>query len=217
MAEEYKEEGNIAYKAGDYDDAIDAYTLAHKSEPRLPIYLLNRSMAYLKLNRWQEAERDCTMVLRKHRVNAKALWRRAKARRSLARLTGNVEKLIEAERGGSLPVVNREKGPEDHRLIPLIRFLVILLHDAVDDSTLFPTTQTSSISLPSFLDLAKGTPSLRHCEPSYAHALNAQSSRPRLRSSAPPHPSTLPSRASTRTTGLPSACTPRPAPAEASR
>ena len=99
VAEEYKEDGNAAFKRGNYEEAIELYTLAHKSEPRLPIYLLNRSMAELKLYRWDEAEMDCTAVLRKHRTNAKALWRRAKARRATAQLTGDVEKLIAAERG----------------------------------------------------------------------------------------------------------------------
>lgn len=100
VAEEYKEDGNLSFKRGDYQEAVDLYTAAHKSEPRLPIYLLNRAMAELKLNRWDEAEMDCTAVLRKHRTNAKALWRRAKARRSLAQLTGHIEKLIAAEQGG---------------------------------------------------------------------------------------------------------------------
>lgn len=101
MAEECKEEGNAAFKIGDFDDAVMFYTRAHKCEPRLPIYLLNRAMASLKLNRWQDAEFDCSAVLRKHRTNAKALWRRAKARRALAQWTGNIDKLIESERGTS--------------------------------------------------------------------------------------------------------------------
>lgn len=99
IAEEHKEDGNTAFRRGDYDEAITCYTLAHKSEPRLPLYLLNRAMAELKVNRWYEAERDCTAVLRKHRTNAKALWRRAKARRAISSASGNVEKLIGAERG----------------------------------------------------------------------------------------------------------------------
>ena len=101
LAEEYKEDGNAAFKRGDYKDAIAFYTRAHKSEPRFAIYLLNRAMASLKLYRWKDAELDCSAVLRKHRTNAKAIWRRAKARRSLAQLTGDIEKLIEAERGWS--------------------------------------------------------------------------------------------------------------------
>lgn len=98
-AEEHKEDGNIAFRRGEYEEAIACYTAAHKSEPRLPIYLLNRAMAELKVNRWYEAEMDCTSVLRKHRTNPKALWRRAKARRAIASSSGNVEKLIGAERG----------------------------------------------------------------------------------------------------------------------
>lgn len=99
VAEEHKEDGNAAFRRGDYEEAIECYTLAHKSEPRLPLYLLNRAMAELKVNRWVEAERDCTAVLRKHRTSPKALWRRAKARRAISCVSGNVEKLIGAERG----------------------------------------------------------------------------------------------------------------------
>ena len=98
IAEECKEDGNAAFKAGDYLQAVELYTQAHKSEPRIAIYLLNRAMALLKLNRFHEAELDCTAVLRKHRCNAKALWRRAKARRTLSQATGDIERLIAAER-----------------------------------------------------------------------------------------------------------------------
>jgi tetratricopeptide (TPR) repeat protein len=101
IAEEHKEDGNAAFRRGDFDDAITCYTAAHKSEPRLPLYLLNRAMAELKVNRFFEAERDCSAVLRKHRTNPKALWRRAKARRAIAVSSGNIEKLIGAERGKS--------------------------------------------------------------------------------------------------------------------
>jgi hypothetical protein len=127
VAEEYKEDGNHAFKRGEYESAVEFYTSAHKSEPRLPIYLLNRAMAELKLNRWDEAEMDCTAVLRKHRANAKALWRRAKARRSLAQLTGNVEKLIAAERGEPIPqLICRLTGWLTSRFIDLLDFLALL-------------------------------------------------------------------------------------------
>jgi hypothetical protein len=44
-------QGNAAFKEGRYEDAVHEYSLAHSAENRLPVYLLNRAMANLKLER----------------------------------------------------------------------------------------------------------------------------------------------------------------------
>ncbi|KAG8713712.1 hypothetical protein FRC11_011317 [Ceratobasidium sp. 423] len=51
-----------------------------------PTFPLNRAAAYLKLNKNEDAERDCTTVLKLQANNVKALFRRAQARVALGKL-----------------------------------------------------------------------------------------------------------------------------------
>ncbi|KJA24380.1 hypothetical protein HYPSUDRAFT_65593 [Hypholoma sublateritium FD-334 SS-4] len=82
-----KEKGNAAFKAGDYPLAIGHYTAALMADARDPTYPLNRAAAYLKLGKNEDAERDCTTVLRLSSGNVKALFRRGQARVGMGRLT----------------------------------------------------------------------------------------------------------------------------------
>lgn len=50
-AEKAKAQGNDAYKAGRYMEAISAYSEAIKHNPANPVYISNRAMAYLKVFR----------------------------------------------------------------------------------------------------------------------------------------------------------------------
>ena len=45
-------QGNIAFKKGDYHEAIEKYKLAHQIEPEMPHYQLNLAAAYLKINEY---------------------------------------------------------------------------------------------------------------------------------------------------------------------
>ncbi|KAI9449906.1 hypothetical protein BJY52DRAFT_1305637 [Lactarius psammicola] len=81
-----KEKGNAAFKAGDYPAAIGHYTAATIADPSDPTYFLNRAAAYLKLSKYEDAERDCTAVLNLSNKNVKAFFRRAQARVSLQKL-----------------------------------------------------------------------------------------------------------------------------------
>lgn len=95
-------QGNIAFKKGDYNGAIEKYKLAHQIEPEMPHYQLNLAAAYLKIheyvtsfyqvvgvsscsNRWIEAEKSCDAALSQHK-SVKGHWRRAQARRAQARI-----------------------------------------------------------------------------------------------------------------------------------
>lgn len=117
-------QGNTAFKAGDYPTAIGHYTTAFIADKSDFTFPLNRAAAYLKLNKsvrfslrcfpfwplWidrfddgcrnEDAERDCTTVLRMNPGNVKALFRRAQAR------IGN-GKLGEAEQGLLLLLASR--------------------------------------------------------------------------------------------------------------
>ena len=58
-AEQIKEEGNVAFKAKHYHDAIDLYSKAIDLAPLEPAYLTNRAAAYMALNRFRPALADC--------------------------------------------------------------------------------------------------------------------------------------------------------------
>ncbi|KAJ1303216.1 hypothetical protein OPQ81_011415 [Rhizoctonia solani] len=95
-AAEHKEKGNAAFKAGDYPAAIGHYTSAILADGTDPTFPLNRAAAYLKLNKNEDAERDCTTVLKLRSNNVKALFRRAQARVALGNLSDARADLVAA-------------------------------------------------------------------------------------------------------------------------
>ncbi|KAH9933557.1 uncharacterized protein BXZ73DRAFT_46327 [Epithele typhae] len=80
-AEREKEQGNLAFKKGDYEEAIQRYKDAYAVEPEMPHYQLNLAAAYLKVNNFVEAEKACDISLTQHK-SVKAHWRRAQARKA---------------------------------------------------------------------------------------------------------------------------------------
>ncbi|KIL65744.1 hypothetical protein M378DRAFT_161739 [Amanita muscaria Koide BX008] len=81
-AEREKEEGNAAFRQGNYSKAVMHYEMAFHIDQEVPHYQLNLAAAHLKLNNWIEAEKACTKALGQHK-NIKAYYRRARARRML--------------------------------------------------------------------------------------------------------------------------------------
>ncbi|TFY57597.1 hypothetical protein EVJ58_g6922 [Rhodofomes roseus] len=59
LAEKVKEEGNAAFKAQKFNDAIESYTRAIEFNPSEPTYLTNRAAAYMALKRFKPALADC--------------------------------------------------------------------------------------------------------------------------------------------------------------
>ncbi|KAH7884830.1 hypothetical protein F5I97DRAFT_1507880 [Phlebopus sp. FC_14] len=94
-AEKEKELGNTAFRRGDFELAVQHYQAAHSVEPEMPHYQLNIAAAYLKLNKWIEAENACTTALGQHR-SIKAYYRRAKARKMMGRIDEAIKDLRSA-------------------------------------------------------------------------------------------------------------------------
>ncbi|KAI0750054.1 hypothetical protein C8Q80DRAFT_1101519 [Daedaleopsis nitida] len=84
-AEREKEQGNSAFKKGDFAEAIERYKDAYSIEPEMPHYQLNLAAAYLKVQNYVEAEKACDVSLGLHK-SVKGHWRRAQARKSQGRI-----------------------------------------------------------------------------------------------------------------------------------
>lgn len=92
QAEREKELGNVSFRTGDYNSAIQHYRLAHEIEPELPRYQLNLAAAYIKLSDWMSTEQACNAALLQHK-SSKGYWRRAKARKMLGRVDEAIKDL----------------------------------------------------------------------------------------------------------------------------
>nr|XP_033322305.1 sperm-associated antigen 1 isoform X2 [Megalopta genalis] len=76
MAEQERGKGNEAFKAGDYEEALEHYNTGIKIDPT-PTTYNNRAITFIKLGRYEHALNDCNFVLDTDRRNIKALLRRA--------------------------------------------------------------------------------------------------------------------------------------------
>ena len=73
-------QGNEAFSAARYEEAVGLYTDALGHTPRSAVLYANRALALLKLHAHAEAEEDCDAALLIEPANVKALLRRAQAR-----------------------------------------------------------------------------------------------------------------------------------------
>ncbi|TYJ58652.1 hypothetical protein B9479_000488 [Cryptococcus floricola] len=94
-SEQSRADGNISFKKGKWAEAIGHYTNAVINNPQDPVAYCNRAQAYLKLDKFQDAERDCSSALDlpKGKGNIKALYRRGLARKGLQRNAEAIEDL----------------------------------------------------------------------------------------------------------------------------
>ena len=79
-----REEGNLAFAAGDLSAAVEAYSVGLKMDPGNPVLLNNRAAVHLRLERWAEAEADATAA-----AAARPRWAKAWVRVGQARLQLN--------------------------------------------------------------------------------------------------------------------------------
>ncbi|XP_012172630.1 uncharacterized protein LOC100646487 isoform X2 [Bombus terrestris] len=85
MAKQEKEKGNEAFRAGDYEEALEHYNTSIKMNSNIITYN-NRAMTYIKLQRYKDALNDCNVVLGTDHTNIKALLRRAISLEHLGKL-----------------------------------------------------------------------------------------------------------------------------------
>ncbi|CAL1284566.1 unnamed protein product [Larinioides sclopetarius] len=78
-----KDKGNEFFKAGNYDSAINSYTIGMQLDPENALLPANRAMAFLKKDQFQAAENDCTLCLSLDPSYVKAYLRRGTARKAL--------------------------------------------------------------------------------------------------------------------------------------
>ena len=57
-------DANVEYKAGNYSAAVDLYSKAKALDPGEVTYPANRANVYLKMEKWEEAEKDSTDALK---------------------------------------------------------------------------------------------------------------------------------------------------------
>ncbi|MCA9171065.1 MAG: tetratricopeptide repeat protein, partial [Planctomycetales bacterium] len=65
-------QGIILAERGEHSDAIRAYTRALANQPQFMSALMNRGLAYMNLGRFDQAEEDFNVILRKDPDNANA-------------------------------------------------------------------------------------------------------------------------------------------------
>eukprot|EP00795_Rhopilema_esculentum_P002408 gene2408-18056_t len=78
-----KEKGNMLFKEGKYEAAINRYTIACNLDPLNSIIYANRAIALIKVERFAAAEADCSKAMELDPTYAKAVARRAIARTKL--------------------------------------------------------------------------------------------------------------------------------------
>lgn len=94
-----KAQGNEHFKAGRYAEAVGCYSSAIALSNRSnATFFLNRAQAYLKLNKFEDAERDATSVLELDVKNTKALFRRALAYKGQLRYVEALHDLNKAKK-----------------------------------------------------------------------------------------------------------------------
>ncbi|KAF2484872.1 hypothetical protein BDY17DRAFT_321767 [Neohortaea acidophila] len=86
LADQLKEQGNDAFRRGDYTAANDLYTEAVQKYSRNPLIFTNRANVRLKLQRWEDAVNDCLKsieILGPNAQNHKAFYFLAQAQLAL--------------------------------------------------------------------------------------------------------------------------------------
>ena len=112
--EKLKEQGNTAFKAKSYSEAVDLYTKAIAFRPAEPAYLTNRAAAHMALKRFRPALADCQQAanLQAAAPSAKTLIRLARCQLAVGSPIPALSTLrvaLEAEPGNAAAIQLQEK------------------------------------------------------------------------------------------------------------
>ncbi|XP_066547218.1 sperm-associated antigen 1 isoform X3 [Amia ocellicauda] len=94
-----KEKGNEAFRAMEYEEAVEYYSRSLSVLPSVVVYN-NRAQAQIKLQHWRNALNDCQKVLEQEPRNLKALLRRATVYKHMGDLkpaADDLKNILEAE------------------------------------------------------------------------------------------------------------------------
>lgn len=80
---EFKDQGNTALKNKDFNLALEFYTKAVEAEPNNHIHYSNRSLCYVKLNKFEEALKDAETCIKINDSWAKGYQRKGAAEAKL--------------------------------------------------------------------------------------------------------------------------------------
>lgn len=111
-----KDKGNDFFKKGNYDSAINCYTIGMELDPNNPLLPANRAMAFIKKEQFQAAENDCTLCISLDPSYVKAYLRRGTSRKALKKLSLAQEdylKVLELEPDNKLAKTELEKLKEE--------------------------------------------------------------------------------------------------------
>lgn len=73
-SEGHKQQGNLHFAAGRYDDAIKEYSVAIIKNPSNAIYYSNRALCYLRLSQHEKCISDCTKAVELDSRSVKGLY-----------------------------------------------------------------------------------------------------------------------------------------------
>uniref|UniRef100_A0A2P2HWV5 Protein unc-45 homolog B n=1 Tax=Hirondellea gigas TaxID=1518452 RepID=A0A2P2HWV5_9CRUS len=128
MSLQLKEEGNEAYKNGDYDAALAKYTEGlslSRGDKEKAVLLKNRAAVHLKTEHYEDVIRDCDMALELCPRDPKALYRRGLAHNAVS----NYEKAYTDMRAV------QELDPKNKEVQDLLITLHRLVQDRIEQNT----------------------------------------------------------------------------------
>eukprot|EP00127_Corallochytrium_limacisporum_P005686 Clim_evm65s210 gene=Clim_evmTU65s210 len=150
-AEELKAQGNDAFKAKHFDEAIRLYGEAIETNPNVPAYYANRAFAYIKEEFYGAALEDASKAIEIDSSFVKAYYRRATANMALCKFKESLKdfkmvvKVAPADRDAQLKLKACEKIVKEQAFAKAIA-VDIVMKSAFDD------IEWQSIALPTEYD-----------------------------------------------------------------